>query len=61
MSIQSEISRISANVSDCYAIVKQTGVEVTVTTENSDNLSASIQSMVNEMNALLDEINGVEI
>lgn len=60
MSIQSEINRIKANVSDCYAIVKEAGMEVTGT-ENSGNLSTSIQSMMNEVNALLDEINGVEI
>ena len=60
MSIQSEINRIRTNVSDCYAIVKDSGVEVTGT-ENSDNLSTSIQSMMNEVNALLDDINGVVI
>ena len=60
MSIQSEINRIKANVSDCYAIVKDSGMEVTGA-ENSGNLPTSIQNMVNEVNALLDEINGVVI
>lgn len=60
MSIQSEINRIKANVSDCYAIVKETGKEVAIV-ENSDNLPSSIQSMISDMNALLDQINGVVI
>ena len=60
MSIQSEINRIKSNVSDCFAAVKETGMEVT-STATSDNLAASVRTAFDEVNDLLDQINGVVI
>lgn len=64
MSIQSEINRIKANVSDCFSAVRETGVEV-ADGAKSDTLAASIRcipdAVLADVNTLLDEINGVEI
>ena len=60
MSIKSEITRISANVSDSYTAVNEIGVS-TEYAETSDNLAATIRAVREELDTILDEINGTFI
>ena len=57
MSVQTEIERIKANVSDSFSAIKNYGMEVTVT-EKSDSLPTAIEDAFDDVNALLDQING---
>ena len=63
MSVQSEINRIATNVSNAFAAIRETGV--TVSNDNSDNMATAIQQIPDavrkDINAMLDEINGVVI
>ena len=60
MSVRTEISRITTNVKESYSAIKETGMEVTGT-ENSDALPTSIRNAFSDVNALLDNLNGVVI
>lgn len=57
MSVQTEIDRIKTNVSDSFSAIKNNGMEVSVA-ETSDTLPDAIGSAFDEINALLDLING---
>lgn len=58
MSVQTEINRIKENVSDSFATIKEYGMEVSVA-EKSDTLPTAIGAAFDDVNALLDTINGV--
>lgn len=64
MSIQTEINRIKANVTDSFEAVKESGVEVSGTV-TSDTLPDSIRMIPDAIYAvidpILDSINGVSI
>lgn len=60
MSVQTEINRIRENVSDSFTAIKENGMTVSVA-EKSDKLPTAIGAAFDEVNALLDSINGVVI
>lgn len=60
MSIKSEITRITANVSDSFVAVKESGFTVSSATKSA-NLPTAIRSVNTSINDLLDQINGKEI
>ena len=60
MSVKTEINRITANVASSYTAIKDRGMEVAVE-ENSDNLPGAIDSAFDDVDALLDDINGVVV
>lgn len=64
MSVQSEITRLATNVSNSFTAVREAGVTVAANT-NSDELATAIRQIPDavreEINVILDEINGVVI
>lgn len=60
MSVQTEINRIKANVTDSFTAVTESGM-VTTETQSSDTLASAIRSAFDEVNTLLDSINGTVI
>lgn len=64
MSVQSEINRIASNVTESFTAIREAGVSVSGTA-TSDDMAAAIRKIPDavraEINAVLDEINGVII
>lgn len=60
MSVKTEIDRIKANVTDSFAAVEESGM-VETGSQSSDNLASAIRGAFDEVNALLDTINGAVI
>ena len=58
MSVQTEINRIKANVQDSYTAVQEAGMDVTIA-KTSGNLPTAISIVIDDLNALLDNLNGV--
>ena len=57
MSISTEINRITANVSDSFVAVQESGFTVSGTTKSA-NLPTAIRAVNEDINSLLDQING---
>lgn len=60
MSVKTEINRIKGNVSESFSAIKGCGMTVSVE-EKSDQLPTAIEAAFDDVNALLDSINGVVI